>query len=169
MKSVLKTAFIAGAFISSSLQVNAYETVRHGKVITSKPVWSVQTFTTPTTYNECVQASSLAGYGDSLLGDIIIGGLIGSVAGNVVSDTNGVGAFGTSVGALIAANRHSHKSPRYPCIRRSVHAEYKEKVISHYEVKVRLQDKLIIFDSDRSYKQNSLVKIRANSSYSLLY
>ena len=166
MKIAFKTALVIGALILSPLRVQAYETTSYARVISSKPVWTVQTVSKPIVEQSCVH--SVSDNHDDLLGDIIIGGLIGSVIGNAVSDVHGAGALGTSIGALIAADSHAQNASGVRCVSNSTISETTRKVISHYEVKVRHDNKIITFETDTSFKRHSLVKVRANERYTLL-
>jgi len=166
MKIAFKTALVIGSLILSPLQVQAYETTSYARVISSKPVWTVQTVSKPIVEQSCVH--SVSDKHDDLLGDIIIGGLIGSVIGNAVSDVHGAGALGTSIGALIAADSHAQNASGIRCVSNSTISETTRKVISHYEVKVRHDNKIITFETDTPFKRHSLVKVRANERYTLL-
>ena len=166
MKIAFKTALVIGALILSPLQAQAYETTSYARVISSKPVWTVQTVSKPIVEQSCVH--SVSDNHDDLLGDIIIGGLIGSVIGNAVSDVHGAGALGTSIGALIAADSHAQSASGVRCVSRSTTSEATRKVISHYEVKVRHDNKILTFETDTPFKRHGLVKVRANERYTLL-
>lgn len=167
MKIAFKTALVIGALILSPLQAQAYETTSYARVLSSKPVWTVQTVSRPIVEQSCVH--SISDNHDDLLGDIIIGGLIGSVIGNAVSDVNGAGSLGTSIGALIAADGHTQSASGIRCVSNPTISETTRKVISHYEVKVRHDNKIITFETDTPFKSHSLVKVRANERYTLLY
>ena len=166
MKTAFKTALTIGAFILSSSHAQAYETTSYARVISSKPVWTVLTVSKPIIEQNCVH--SVSNNHDDLLGDIIIGGLIGSVIGNAVSDVHGVGALGTSIGALIGAESHAHSASTVRCISNSTISDNTQKVISHYEVKVRHDHKILTFETDTPFKRHSLVKVQANERYTLL-
>ena len=104
----------------------------------------------------------------NLVGDIIIGGLIGAAIGNAVSDAHGMGALGTSLGALFVADSYDQNSPTYKCTRKTIYREQQEKVLNHYDVKVRLYDKFITFKSNRPFKRHSFVKVRSTERYTLI-
>lgn len=166
MKILFKIACIIGALILSPFQTQAYETTSYARVISSKPVWAVQTVSKPIVEQSCVH--SVTNNYDDLLGDIIIGGLIGSVIGNAVSDVHGAGSLGTSIGALIAADSHAQNASGVRCVSNSTISKTTRKVFSHYEVKVRHENKVITFETDTPFKRHSLVKVRANERYTLL-
>ena len=46
--------------------------------------------------------------------------------------------------------------------------EQQEKVLNHYDVKVRLHDKFITFKSNRPFKRHSFVKVRSTERYTLI-
>lgn len=166
MKTALKTALIIGALILSPFQAQAYETTSYARVISSKPVWTVQTVSKPIIEQSCVH--SVSDNHDDLLGDVIIGGLIGSLIGNAVSGIDGAGALGTSIGALIAADSHAQSASGVRCVSNSTISETTQRVISHYEVKIRHNNKILTFETDTPFKRHSLVKVRANEHYTLL-
>ena len=168
MKVFWKSLVIGIGLICLSFQAHSLETSSYAKVVSSEPVWSVKTFSKPITRDKCVQNHASRTDYENLVGDMIIGGLIGAAIGNAVSDVHGMGAVGTSLGALFVADNHSQRSSGYKCTSKTVYSERQEKVISHYNVKVRLKNKFITFQSERPFERHSFVKVRSTESYSLV-
>jgi len=168
MKVLRKTLLIALGLTCLSFQAHSYETSGYAKVISSKAVWSFTTVTRPETKDECVETHVSHKNPENLVGDIIIGGLIGAAIGNAVSDAHGMGTIGTSLGALLAADSHSRSSPDYKCSSKTVYRQHREKTLSHYDVKVRLDDRFITFRSDRPFERHSFVKVRTTEHFTLM-
>ena len=168
MKVVWKSLalFIGLAYLP--FQAHSYETSSYAKVVSSEAVWSFNSVARPETKGECVKTQASHKNPENLVGDIIIGGLIGAAIGNAVSDAHGMGALGTSLGALFIADSYDQNSPTYKCTRKTIYREQQERVLSHYDVKVRLNDKFITFKSNRPLKRHSFVKVRSTERYTLL-
>jgi hypothetical protein len=79
-----------------------------------------------------------------------------------------MGELGTSLGALFVADSYDQSSPTYKCTRKTIYREQQEKVLNHYDVKVRLHDKFITLKSDRPFKRHSFVKVRSTERYTLI-
>ena len=157
MNTWQKSIVIGIGLIGLSFQANSYETDAYAKVVSSKAVWSVKTISQPISHEEC-EERLLLHWSGNLVGDIIIGGLIGAAIGNAVSDAHGMGALGTSLGALFVADSYDQSSPTYKCTRKTIYREQQEKVLNHYDVKVRLHDKFITFKSNRPLSAIALSK-----------
>ena len=168
MKALQKLMAIGIGLIGFSFQANSYETDAYAKVVSSEPVWSVKTISQPISHNECKETLTYSTDPGNLVGDIIIGGLIDAAIGNAVSDAHGMGALGTSLGALFVADSYDQSSPTYKCTRKTIYREQQEKVLNHYDVKVRLHDKFITFKSNRPFKRHSYVKVRSTERYTLI-
>ena len=168
MNTWQKSLVIGIGLIGLSFQANSYETDAFAKVVSSKAVWSVKTISQPISHDECEETLTYPTDQGNLVGDIIIGGLIGAAIGNAVSDAHGMGALGTSLGALFIADSYDQNSPTYKCTRKTIYREQQERVLSHYDVKVRLNDKFITFKSNRPLKRHSFVKVRSTERYTLL-
>ena len=168
MNTWQKSIVIGIGLIGFSFQANSYETDAYAKVVSSKAVWSVKTSSQPISHNECKETLTHTTDSGNLVGDIIIGGLIGAAIGNAVSDAHGMGALGSSLGALLVADSYDQSSPTYKCIRKTIYREQQEKVLNHYDVKVRLHDKFITFKSNRPFKRHSFVKVRSTERYTMI-
>ena len=86
MKALQKLMAIGICLIGFSFQANSYEIDAYAKVVSSVPVWSVKTISQPISHKECKETLTYSTDPGNLVGDIIIGGLIGAAIGNAVSD-----------------------------------------------------------------------------------
>ena len=168
MKVVWKSLALCIGLAYLPFQAHSFETSNYAKVVSSEAVWVFSKVTRPVTKDECVETQVSHKNPENIVGDILIGGLIGAAIGNAVSDVPGVGTIGTSLGALLAADSYTHSSSGFKCTSRTVYKEYREKVLSHYDVEVRLDDKIIKFKSERPFERHSFVKVRTTEHFTLM-
>ena len=168
MKVVWKSLALFIGLAHLPFQAHSYETSSYAKVVSSEAVWSFNSVARPETKDECVKTQASHKNPENLVSDIIIGGLIGAAIGNAVSDAPGMGTIGTSIGALLAVDSYSHGSSGFKCTSSTVYKEHREKTLSHYNVKVRLDGKFITFKSDRPFERHSFVKVRTTEHFTLM-
>ena len=78
MNTWQKSIVIGIGLIGLSFQANSYETDAYAKVVSSKAVWSVKTISQPISHEECEETLAYSTDQGNLVGDMIIGGLIGA-------------------------------------------------------------------------------------------
>ena len=100
------------------------------------------------------------------MGDVVIGGLVGSAIGNKLSDKHGAGSLGALFGAVTAMDRSSVK--RRVCHDQTSYRKTTEDIADHYLVHVRANGRNLTFRSDRRYRVNQRVSLSVSSNYGLL-
>ena len=113
--------------------------------------------------------------GNSELGSMIIGGLIGSAVGNKFSDNNGAGAAGTVAGAILgrkhAENQKNSRIVGYKqqesCTVKTVMLEENVSEITGYRSHIELDGKIIKLESKSPLAVGSRVEVVRRISYSL--
>ena len=174
---------VAAAIMSGSLMVGSavaetrIETVV-GTVVDTITLTSTYIRKTPTDQRNCrtedvpIYAES---EGNSELGSMIIGGLIGSAVGNKLSDNNGAGAAGTVAGAIFgrehAKNQKNSRIVGYKqqeiCTVTTVMLEENVSEITGYRNHIELDGKIIKLESKSPLAVASRVEVVRRISYSL--
>ncbi len=134
---------------------------RDGYVTRSQAVWATRIVSEPISTTTCRNANKSQNIS---LGDLVVGGLIGSAIGNKLSDNHGAGTLGAVAGAWTAStNKQRHK-----CVRETTYTNHTEKYPSHYVIHVRTGAQRLKFDSSRPYQINERVRVRVSSEFSVL-
>lgn len=117
-----------------------------------------------------------AGNGESDLGAMIIGGVIGSAIGNKTSDNDGAGAAGAVVGALLG-REHAKKNQggqkvigyrqQEVCNIRTVMMEQTVEEITGYRLRIEVDGKIISLESQNPRATGERVEINRRTTYSL--
>lgn len=174
---------VAAVIMSGSLMVGSaaaetrVETVV-GTVVDTITLTSTYIRKTPTDQRKCrtedvpIYAES---EGNSELGSMIIGGLIGSAVGNKFSDNNGAGAAGTVAGAILgrehAKNQKNSRIVGYKqqesCTVTTVMLEENVSEITGYRNHIELDGKIIKLESKSPLAVGSRVEVVRRISYSL--
>ena len=174
---------VAAVIMSGSLMVGSavaetrIETVV-GTVVDTITLTSTYIRKTPTDQRNCrtedvpIYAES---EGNSELGSMIIGGLIGSAVGNKLSDNNGAGAAGTVAGAIFgrehAKNQKNSRVVGYKqqeiCTVTTVMLEENVSEITGYRNHIELDGKIIKLESKSPLAVASRVEVVRRISYSL--
>ena len=100
------------------------------------------------------------------MGDVVIGGLVGSAIGNKLSDRHGAGSLGALLGAVTAMDRSSDK--RSVCHDQTSYRKTTEDIADHYLVHVRTEGRILTFRSNHRYRVNQRVSLSVSSNYGLL-
>ena len=174
---------VVAAIISGSLMIGSavaetrIETVV-GTVVDTITLTSTYIRKTPTDQRNCrtedvpIYAES---EGNSELGSMIIGGLIGSAVGNKFSDNDGAGAAGTVAGAILgrehAKNQKNSRIVGYKqqesCTVTTVMLEENISEITGYRNHIELDGKIIKLESKSPLAVGSRVEVVRQISYSL--
>ena len=174
---------VAAVIMSGSLMVGSaaaetrIETVV-GTVVDTITLTSTYIRKTPTDQRNCriedvpIYAES---EGNSELGSMIIGGLIGSAVGNKFSDNDGAGAAGTVAGAILgrehAKNQKNSRIVGYKqqesCTVTTVMLEENVSEINGYRNHIELDGKIIKLESKSPLAVGSRVEVVRRISYSL--
>ena len=108
---------ILASVLSGAGQADA-QTINHtrtGYVTAIETVWKQRVIHEPVTTTSCHTSRTHSGFHGNL-GDIAIGGLIGSAIGNKLSDEHGAGSLGALFGAAAAMDRASERVDVCICV-----------------------------------------------------
>ena len=162
----LSALIATGALFSANLAgAQTISDTRTGYVTGVETVWTHRVIHEPVTTTSCHTTRSHAG-GQGNVGDMVIGGLVGSAIGNKLSDNHGAGSLGALFGAVAAMD----KSPRQRrvCRDRTSYHQRTENVADHYLVHVRTDGRSLTFRSNHRYRVNQRVNLSVSSNYGLL-
>ena len=116
-----------------SLSTNAFSSHLNNKwgvVVSVKSIYHHEVINVPSRNKSCTYSERQS----PKLENVIIGGLIGSVIGNKISDKHGAGTMGAIFGSLVAMDQNDiYKSCEYI----TTYNTENRKTFSHYKIKVR--------------------------------
>ena len=148
-----------------------------GTVTKSDPIRSSYVRTTPKDERVCrteevpIYGESKSGQSD--LGAMIVGGLIGSAIGNKLSDKDGAGAAGTVAGAILGREHAKNTGEvvgyrqQNICETRTIMTEQTIEEITGYRNTIEIDNKIIMLESARPLAPNERVEITRQVTYSL--
>jgi len=87
--------------------------------------------------------------------DIAIGGLIGSVIGNKISNNHGSGTIGAVFGSLIAASNSNNIAQ--DCYEQTYYLNQNIQQFSHYNIKVRTKRRILNIQSSTHYNIHDVI------------
>jgi uncharacterized protein YcfJ len=150
-----------------------------GTVIQSDAIKSSYIRKTPQDERICrtqdVPIYGTAKNGQSDLGAMIVGGLIGSAIGNKLSDKDGAGAAGTVAGAIIG-REHAKNNQQGPivgyrqenvCEVQTVMTEQTVEEITGYRNRIEVDGRIVTIETARPFNRNDRVEITRQITYSL--
>lgn len=114
--------------------------------------------------------------GQSDLGAMIVGGLIGSAIGNKLSDNEGAGAAGTVAGAILGREQAKNATGQREivgyrqqdvCETRTIMTEQTVQEITGYRNTIEIDNKIIMLESARPLAPNERIEINRQVTYSL--
>ena len=150
MKKILSLSFLIIFLSSNSFAGSFYK--RWGVVVDVTPVYQNQVIKTPYYKKTCSQNH----HNRNKVGNILIGGLIGSVIGNKLSDNHGAGTIGAVFGSLVGAdynNNYVSQSCRYT----NDHTLENRSVFSHYKIKLRTKRGFRTLNSEIKYNLHDII------------
>ena len=159
---LILTGIVSGTSQARAQMIND---TRTGYVTAVETVWTQRVIHEPVTITSCHTSQSHSGYQGNI-GDVVIGGLVGSAIGNKLSDNHGAGSLGALFGAAAAMERSPRQ--RRACHDKTSYRERTENVADHYLVHVRADERDLTFRSDRRYRVNQRVSLSVSSNYGLL-
>jgi uncharacterized protein YcfJ len=176
--SVATLIFSASIVINSASAETRVETVV-GTVVDTITLTSTYIRKTPSDQRTC-RTEDVPIYaqqqGNSELGSMIIGGLLGSAVGNKMSNNNGAGAAGTVAGALLG-REHAKKNPKNSriigykqqelCTVATVVLEENVSEVTGYRNHIEIDGKIIKLESKSPLMVGARVEVVRNTSYSL--
>ena len=169
------TVFGAGTAIAET----RVETVL-GTVTKSDPIRSSYVRKTPKDERIC-RTEDVPIYGEtkggqSDLGAMIVGGLIGSAIGNKLSNNEGAGAAGTVAGAILGREQAKNATGQREivgyrqqdvCETRTIMTEQTVQEITGYRNTIEIDNKIIMLESARPLAPNERIEINRQVTYSL--
>ena len=177
--TVLSAAILCVTMLGTATAETRVETVL-GTVTKSDPIRSSYVRKTPKDERICrtedvpIYGESKSGQSD--LGAMIVGGLIGSAIGNKLSDKEGAGAAGTVAGAILG-REHAKNNPglgevigyrqQNICETRTIMIEQTIEEITGYRNTIEIDSKIIMLESARPLAPNERVEITRQVTYSL--
>ena len=124
-----------------------------GVVLEVTPVSINKIYSKPYIKTTCNQVNS---NNFNKLSDMALGGLIGSVVGNKISNNHGAGTIGAVFGSLIAAGN----TQQYVTQNCSEYTYYSNKTVqqfSHYNIKVRTKRRVLNIKSNEHYNVHDVI------------
>ena len=168
MKSSKILSFVILATALSGFSQAGAQTInetRTGYVTAVETVWTQRIINEPVTTTSCQTNQARSGFRRNM-GDVVIGGLVGSAIGNKLSDRHGAGSLGALFGAVTAMDRSSDK--RSVCHDQTSYRKTTEDIADHYLVHVRTEGRILTFRSNHRYRVNQRVSLSVSSNYGLL-
>ena len=162
ISSVILAVVLSGTSHAGAQTIND---TRTGYVTGVETVWMQRVIHEPVTTTSCHTNRAYSDFHGNV-GDVVIGGLIGSAIGNKLSDKHGAGSIGALFGAATSMDRSSDK--RRVCYDQISYRKKTEDFADHYLVHVRTDGRDLTFRSDRRYRVNQRVSLSISSNYGLL-
>ena len=177
--TVLSAMILCVAMLGTAIAETRVETVL-GTVTKSDPIRSTYVRKTPKDERVCriedvpIYGESKGGQSD--LGAMIVGGLIGSAIGNKLSDNEGAGAAGTVAGAILGREHANNTTGQGEvvgyrqqniCETRTIMTEQTIEEITGYRNTIEIDNKIIMLESARPLAPNERVEITRQVTYSL--
>lgn len=177
--STLATLGVVTLGTGTAMAETRVETVL-GTVTKSDPIRSSYVRKTPKDERVCrtedvpIYGESQSGQSD--LGAMIVGGLIGSAIGNKLSDNEGAGAAGTVAGAILGREHAKNSTGKGEivgyrqqnvCETRTIMTEQTVEEITGYRNTIEIDNKIIMLESARPLAPNERVEIMRQITYTL--
>ena len=165
------TKFVSAAIAAGTLFGTAHASAQvidetlSGYVTAVETVWTQRIVHEPVTTTSCHTTSSYADANGNL-GNMVIGGLVGSAIGNKLSDNHGAGSLGALFGAVAAMDKEPRQ--RRVCRDETSYRQSTENVADHYVVHVRADGRDLTFRSNHRFRVNQRVRLSVSSNYGLL-
>ena len=151
-----------------------------GTVTKSDPIRSSYILKTPRDERVC-RTEDVPIYGEtqsgqSDLGAMIVGGLIGSAIGNKLSSNDGAGAAGTVAGAILGREHAKNTAEQGKvvgyrqqniCETQTIMTDQTIEEITGYKNTIEIDNKIIMLESSRPLTPNERVEITRQVTYSL--
>ena len=139
--------------INSSVSIATDFGSKWGVVIDVTPISITTNYSEPDRRLICNKSHN---YNSANFADIAVGGLIGSVIGNKLSDVPGAGTIGALFGSIIALDDPKRQISE-TCHEKTIYSHKKITKFSHYDVKVRTKRKIINIQSSTPYNIHDVI------------
>ena len=165
-KKLVSAMIMAGAlFGATQAGAQVVDDTRTGYVTGVETIWKQRIVQEPVTTRSCETVRSHSRV-EGNVGEVVIGGLVGSAIGNKLSDNHGAGSLGALFGAVAAMDKSSRQ--RRVCRDQTSYHKTIEDVADHYLVHVRADGRNLTFRSNHRYRVNQRVNLSVSSNYGLL-
>ena len=124
-----------------------------GVVISVIPIFTTTNYSQPNTKVFCNKSRQSQ---SNNFANIAVGGLIGSVIGNKLSDTHGAGTIGALFGSMIAMDNPNNIVNK-TCYEKTIYTNQKITKLSHYNIKVRTRRGIHNIQSLTSYNVHDVI------------
>jgi uncharacterized protein YcfJ len=138
-----------------------FSEIQEGYVTRSEAIFATRTVQEP---RSTIRCNKPRGSQNTSLGQIVVGGLIGSAIGNKLSDRDGAGTLGAVAGVLHATNSNN----RQHCFNETHYTSRTEQYPSYYLIHVHAGGKRLQFNSNRPYRRNERVRLNVSTNFSLV-
>ncbi len=152
-KLLFVLTFLFTTIISNSHASNLISD-QWGVVVKVTPITQTTTFQTPRYKKVCQQKNN----SEQKMANMIIGGLVGSVIGNQVSDRHGAGTVGALFGTLIGADKSNYPR-KINCYEETYYITETQNYTSHYRLKVRTRNGYQIINSKYLYNVHDIIQL----------
>ena len=140
-------------FSNASLSLAGQFKSRWGVVIGVNPVNVTSNYSVPYTRVVCQKSIHR---NPNNFANLAVGGLIGSVIGNKLSDVHGAGTIGALFGSIMAIdNSSSYVSER--CQKKTFYRNKRVNHFSHYNLRVRTKRGIINIQSSTPYSVHDII------------
>ena len=140
-------------FTNASISFAGQFKSKWGVVISVTPISITTNYSEPYTKVFCNKRNQAR---SNNFADIAVGGLIGSVIGNKLSDVHGAGSIGALFGSLIAIdNSKIHQVEN--CYEKTIYSNRKITKFSHYNIKVRTKRRILNIQSTTPYNVHDVI------------
>ena len=154
MKKILLLFTIIFTVLSSvAFSANQYSE-NWGVVVKVTPITETNTFKKPRYKTICSENN----YSSQRTANMIIGGLVGSVIGNEISNKHGAGTIGALFGTLVGAEQSNYPITSH-CHQETYYITETERFISHYKIKVRTKNGYKIIRSQERYNVHDIITL----------
>ena len=144
---------ILAYLINSSVSIATEFGSKWGVVIDVTPISITTNYSEPDRRLICRKTHN---YNSANFADIAVGGLVGSVIGNKISDVHGAGTIGALFGSMIALDNPKRQVSE-TCYEKTIYSQRKITKFSHYDVKVRTKRKIINIQSSTPYNIHDVI------------
>ena len=124
-----------------------------GVVISVIPIFTTTNYSQPNTKVFCNKSRQSQ---SNNFANIAVGGLIGSVIGNKLSDTHGAGTIGALFGSMIAMDSPNNIVNK-TCYEKTIYTNQTITKLSHYNIKVRTRRGIHNIQSLNSYNVHDVI------------
>lgn len=175
-KKLVSAMIMAGAlFGATQAGAQVVDDTRTGYVTGVETIWKQRIVQEPVTTRSCETVRSHSRV-EGNVGDVVIGGLIGSAIGNKLSNNEGAGAAGTVAGAILGREQAKNATGQREivgyrqqdvCETRTIMTEQTVQEITGYRNTIEIDNKIIMLESARPLAPNERIEINRQVTYSL--